>query len=310
MIVKKNEEWACGSESENYQILPTSEKYEDEITEKTNTAHSVRIVYVTDPICSACWVFEPQIRRLQLEYGHSIETAYKMGGLLRKWEGFNAVKDVSGPSDVAKRWNDMGHYFQTPIDGDLWLTDPLDSSDSPSIAFKAAQIQDQQKSLIFLRKLRENALLKEVNISKRENILRIAESAGLDIDRFVNDYDGGEAVKLFNSDMEKNKRYGVRAFPTLIFFDEDGFPSCGIVGIRNYNLIAEKIKKIYPKIKKQGYSKKAEDLFQVFDSMTAREYSILAGITIAEAAKQLNKMEQDHQIKSIEVKGKKLWYVR
>ena len=31
-----------------------------------------------------------------------------------------------------------------PIDGDVWLEDPLNSSYPPSIAFKAAEMQDKR----------------------------------------------------------------------------------------------------------------------------------------------------------------------
>jgi hypothetical protein len=46
---------------------------------------------------------------------------------------------------------DSWHTF----DGDIWLEDPLPSSYPPSIAFKAAQMQDGDLAILFLRRIKE-----------------------------------------------------------------------------------------------------------------------------------------------------------
>jgi hypothetical protein len=45
------------------------------------------------------------------------------------------------PLDAAKHWEEVSKEHKTPLDGDIWIEDPLHSSYPPSIAFKAAQIQ-------------------------------------------------------------------------------------------------------------------------------------------------------------------------
>src|SRR5690348_11209016 len=37
------------------------------------TKKPVKVIYYTDPICSSCWGIEPQLRKLKLEYGNSLE---------------------------------------------------------------------------------------------------------------------------------------------------------------------------------------------------------------------------------------------
>ena len=102
-------------------------------------ARPVKIVYFTDPICSSCWGIEPQLRQLKLEYGPYLDIEYRMGGLLPNWS-YNSG-GISKPSDVAHHWDEVSLHYDMPIDGDVWLEDPLDSSYPPSIAFKAAQIK-------------------------------------------------------------------------------------------------------------------------------------------------------------------------
>jgi predicted DsbA family dithiol-disulfide isomerase len=113
----------------------------------------VKIIYYTDPICSSCWGIEPQLRKLKLEYGNNIEVEYRMGGLLPNWS-YNSG-GISKPSDVAHHWDEVSVYYDMPIDGNVWLEDPLNSSYPPSIAFKAAQMQDNEKAILFLREIRE-----------------------------------------------------------------------------------------------------------------------------------------------------------
>lgn len=73
---------------------------------------------------------------------------------------------TSKPSDVAQHWDEVSLHYDMPIDGDLWLEDPLDSSYPPSIAFKAVQMQDQEKAILFLREIREMVFLQKKNIAR------------------------------------------------------------------------------------------------------------------------------------------------
>jgi hypothetical protein len=56
--------------------------------------------------------------------------------------------------DAAKHWEEVSEH-KTPLDGDIWIEDPLHSSYPPSIAFKAAQIQSNDKAISVLRRLQE-----------------------------------------------------------------------------------------------------------------------------------------------------------
>ena len=99
----------------------------------------VRLLYFTDPICSSCWGIEPQLRKLKEEYGDYLDIEYRMGGLLQGWNTYGG-RDVSGPTSVAQHWEEASAHYQMPIDGDVWLEDPLDSSFAPSIAFVHAHV--------------------------------------------------------------------------------------------------------------------------------------------------------------------------
>ena len=77
----------------------------------------LKVIYYTDPICSSCWGIEPQLRKLKLEYGSTLEIEYRMGGLLPDWS-YNSG-GISKPSDVAHHWDEVSAYYDMPIDGDV-----------------------------------------------------------------------------------------------------------------------------------------------------------------------------------------------
>lgn len=110
-----------------------------------------------------------------------------MGGLLPDWS-YNSG-GISKPSDVAYHWDEVSVYYDMPIDGDVWLEDPLNSSYPPSIAFKAAEIQDKDKAVNFLRILRELVFLKKKNITRWEYIAMAAKEAGLDVVKLKTDFE-------------------------------------------------------------------------------------------------------------------------
>lgn len=206
----------------------------------------VKVIYFTDPICSSCWGIEPQLRKLKLEYGDTFEIDYRMGGLLPNWNYNNGT--ISKPSDVAEHWDDVSVYYDMPIDGDVWLEDPLVSSYPPSMAFKAAEMQDKEKAISFLREIREMVFLQKKNITRREHLELAAQRIGLDLDQFKYDYIG-KAKELFNQDLELAKELGVRGFPSLFFVDETGNKEF-VYGSQPYSVYEKALLTLAPTAKK------------------------------------------------------------
>ncbi len=263
----------------------------------------LKIVYFTDPICSSCWGIEPQLRKLKLEYGHNIEMDYRMGGLLPDWS-YNSG-GISQPSDVASHWDEVSLRYDMPIDGDLWLEDPLDSSYPPSVAFKAAQMQDQKKAVQFLRGLRELVFLGKRNITRWENLALAANNAGLDVERLKDDFEGG-ARALFDEDLALGREWGVRGFPTLFFTDQEGKTE-KVYGTRPYPFFETALLTLFPEAKKQHYNKTWEALFGAYSSLTAREFSELSGLPRGEAEQQLSELTAQGKLAMITSKNGFLW---
>ena len=258
------------------------------ITEKPTENASIptekkpaKIVYYTDPICSSCWGIEPQLRKLKLEYGDYIEIDYRMGGLLPDWS-YNSG-GISKPSDVAHHWDEASLHYEMPIDGNVWIEDPLDSSYPSCIAMKAAQIQSKEKAVKFMRILREHLYLDKKNIAKWENIAKAAELAGLDIQTLKTDYEG-KAKTLFQEDLNYAKKLGVRGFPTLFFADADN-NQLTVYGSKPYASYENALLALYPEAKKKQFiAENPLSLFEVYPTLAPKEYAVILDISYSEAS--------------------------
>ena len=266
----------------------------------------IKVVYFTDPICSSCWGIEPQLRKLKLEYGQAIDIEYRMGGLLPDWS-YNSG-GISKPSDVARHWDEVSTHYDMPIDGDVWLKGPLNSSYPPSIAYKAAQLQDQTKANLFLREIREMVFLKKKNIAKWEHLETASKKVGLDVEQFKTDFEG-KAKVLFNEDLKLAKKYGVRGFPTMFFLGNSGNQEI-VYGSKPYAFYETAILKIQPIVSKSEYSKDWEFLFAKYHSLTAREYSELSGTPRNESEKLLNELTTKNELEKLTTKNGSIWTLK
>lgn len=283
--------------------IPTNETNSDESSLKTAGKKPVKVIYFTDPICSACWGIEPQLRKLKLEYGDSVEVDYRMGGMLKDWSYNNG--EISKPSDVAHHWDEVSAYYDMPIDGDVWLEDPLDSSFPASIAFKAAQMQNNEKAILYLREVREMVFVKKMNIAKWENLVQAAKNVGLDVEKFKADYEG-QAKVLFEEDLKMARQFGVRGFPTLFFTDASGRTEL-VYGSKPYSAFEQTLLKLLSTATKQSYDKSWSSIFSKYNSLTAKEFSVLSGVSRNESENLLNELTRKQNLKEVTSKNGALW---
>ncbi|OXA73027.1 dithiol-disulfide isomerase [Flavobacterium aquidurense] len=264
----------------------------------------VKIVYYTDPICSSCWGIEPQLRKLKLEYGAYIDIDYRMGGLLPDWS-YNSG-GISKPADVAHHWDEASLHYQMPIDGNVWLEDPMDSSYPSCIAVKAAQIQDKDKAVKFMRILREKLYLEKKNIAKWKNIAQAAQLSGLDVNQLKTDYDDN-AENLFKDDLNYAKTLGVRGFPTL-FFSDGSNNQLTLYGSKPYVSYENALLALYPEAKKKHFiNENPLSLFEIYPTLAPKEYAVILDTSYAEASAILEKLFEQGKLDKKSIKNGSLY---
>lgn len=269
----------------------------------------IQVVYFTDPICSTCWVIQPVLRKLELEYGKYINLKYCMGGLLPSWQEYNKdgkKKMISTVSEAAKHWDEVCALYEMPGDGDVWKEDPMSSSYPPSIAFKAAQMQSTDKAILFLRRIKEKVFLEKKNIIKWKHLENAAFDTGLDSARFLKDFEG-KAPALFEEDLKLAQRLGITGFPTLYFYTNDFNNPHVIKGYQSYEKFEEIISQLVPNIKKNPIDPEPKNLFFQFPTLTTKELSILYNISMEKAEKTLFKLYEDGDIDRYKSKKDVIW---
>ncbi|MBS7254184.1 DsbA family protein [Flavobacterium branchiicola] len=286
--------------------MPMGEKSNETATISTEEK-PVKIIYYTDPICSSCWGIEPQLRKLKLEYGDYFEIEYRMGGLLPDWS-YNSG-GISKPADVAEHWDEASLHYEMPIDGDVWIEDPLNSSYPSCIAMKAAQIQSKQKAVVFMRILREKLFLEKKNIAKWDNIEEAAKLANLDIQKLKTDYEG-DARKLFQEDLDYGKKLGVRGFPTL-FFSDGNSNQFTVYGSKPYAAYENALVALFLGAKKKNIpNENPLDLFDIYPTLTAKEYAVLLDKSYFDARMILGKLYEKGKLNKISTKNGSLYFIK
>lgn len=283
--------------------MPASKQNENTSNITHSTKKHLKVIYFTDPICSTCWGIEPQLRKLKLEYGDALDIEYRMGGLLPDWS-YNSG-GISKPADVAHHWDEVSTHYDMPIDGDVWLEDPLDSSYPPSIAFKASQLQDNEKAIQFLRILREMVFLEKKNIAKWAHIAEAAKRVELDVSLLKTDFEGS-ANDLFQDDLKLGKELGVRGFPSLYFVDEYGNKEF-VYGFKPYAFYEDAILKLAPWIVKNIYNSHWEAIFGKFQTMTAKEFSEISGTARSESEPSLDNLVVQGKLEKFTSKNGSIW---
>lgn len=301
--MNKNPLLNCDYEKGVCEILETPGS-ESSAEQLHGTKDKITIIYYTDPICSSCWGIEPQLRKLKLEYGNAVELDYRMGGLLPSWDIYNSG-GISKPGDVAHHWEEVSPYYQMPIEGGVWITDPLNSSYPPSIAFKAAQMQDKKKAVVYLRVLREMVFLDKLNITKLEHLEKAAELSGLNVSQWKEDYESKAQIE-FKKDLDLGRQLGVRGFPTLIFTKDDEILDI-LYGVKPYADFEHRIKKISADVKKEEYSLEPDQLFAIYPTLTTQEFAVLSNISFEKAFEKLQKLTEENKVSRKKYKNGDLW---
>ena len=264
----------------------------------------IEILYFTDPVCSTCWLVQPQLRKLSLEYGKYFEIKYHMGGLLPSWKDYNRGK-IKTPNDAAEHWKEMAEKHNMPISPNVWLESPLSSSFPPSIAIKAAQIQNKIKAFHFHRRIKELLFFESKNITDIELLIETAIEVGLDRERLIDDI-GKMALVKFEEDLEYAVELEVKVLPTFIFSNEQK-ESTILKGYQEFETLEKAILDLYPEAKKDTTPRKPLELFQIYQSMTTHEFTYLMGLEKQEAEDILKNLSHSGLLQSKRNKSGSIW---
>jgi hypothetical protein len=192
-----------------------------------------------------------------------------------------------------------------PISPNVWLESPLSSSFPPSIAIKAAQIQNKIKAFHFHRRIKELLFFESKNITDIELLIETAIEVGLDRERLIDDI-GKMALVKFEEDLEYAVELDVKVLPTFIFSNEQKKTTI-LKGYQEFETLEKAILDLYPEAKKDTTARKPLELFQIYQSMTTHEFTYLMGLEKQEAEDILKNLSHSGLLMSKRNKSGSIW---
>jgi predicted DsbA family dithiol-disulfide isomerase len=161
----------------------------------------MKLIAYTDPACPISWGAEPELRRLQVEFGDQVRITYVMAGLAR---------EIDDPLAMGRRWLDVVAERGMPCDPRLWLDAPLRSTYPACIAVKAAA--EQGLDAPYLRVVREGIAFGRRRLDNAEALVAAArEVSGMNADRFAVDLASSAIVEAFGADLERTRAAGAES---------------------------------------------------------------------------------------------------
>ncbi|MFA5809478.1 MAG: DsbA family protein [Thermoleophilia bacterium] len=188
----------------------------------------IEIIQYTDPYCTWCWGSEPVMRHIEETYGDQVRFGFVMGGLVEDAAAFqDPLNHIGGPemaAQVAKHWEEASQRHGMPVDARVWLDmkDEFTSTWPANIAYKAAQIQDEEKANRYLRHLREAAAAEHMFIHRREVQAQLAAETGLDPEQLIRDIESGAAEAAFMRDHAECRDKDVTGYPSFLIRNREG----------------------------------------------------------------------------------------
>jgi putative protein-disulfide isomerase len=159
----------------------------------------VAAVVFTDPYCAWCWAAEPQLRRLQAEFGDGVAITFVIAA------GRNAPPD--GPALAADAL-DAAAQSGMPVDPRVFLRDPPAATHPAGLAVHAVAEQHGGTRVgPYLRRLREAILLEGRRMDSAPALLdaarEISAAHPLDLDRLRLDFGSSAIVERLGADLAR-----------------------------------------------------------------------------------------------------------
>ncbi len=191
-----------------------------------NMPKTIRLYYGHDPMCSFCWGFRPEWKKLQTllrERYPDLELVYIMGGLAPD-------SDEPMPADMQDKLQATWKYIEERIPGtrfnfDFWRLQQARRSTYPACrAVMAAKMLNAELEATMILAIQKAYYLQALNPSNEDTLVGCAESIGLDPSRFTEVLRSEACEQAFAGDRELSHNLGISSFPSLVLtHDHDRF---------------------------------------------------------------------------------------
>jgi putative protein-disulfide isomerase len=261
----------------------------------------------TDPFCPWSWGAEPQLRRLECEFGGEVGFTFVIVGMRSR---------IDEGADLAFEAVEAAAASEMPVDARVFLRDPPSSTHPAGIALHAVAEQDGGARVrAYLRRLQEAILLERRRMDSAPALLDAArEIGGLDLDRLRLDLGSSAVLERFAADLERARSAapdehepstGRIRIPSIEFRGEDG-ETHGVYGYAPW----------------EGWRAAAlaagaaptwdgppgvEDALRRYGTMATPEVALVCDLPGPRAAAELWRLAQEWRVSARRVVGGEVW---
>jgi hypothetical protein len=238
------------------------------------------------------WGHEPNVRRLMVEFGDSLEWRFVMGGLGRDYKGHER--------GALRAWAIDAGLIDMPMDPLLWDEGGISSTYPACMGVKAAAEQGANVEASFLRGVREGLMCFRRKLDSLEPLVEEARRVGLDVERFRVDAGSHAILEAFGADLELTRaapegspREDRVPFPTLRF-GEEGW----VFGNVSYEELAAAAE-AEGAVRAFTGALSVDEAFARFERLAVREVEVLCGLPGPRAHAELWRRASEWQLKPL-----------
>ncbi|WCP69852.1 DsbA family protein [Vibrio tubiashii] len=177
-----------------------------------------KLYYVYDPMCSWCWGYKPVWQQICQILEGKIDIQYVVGGLAPD-------SDQPMPKEmqqqIASYWKRIEDFLGTQFNYDFWNKNIPRRSTYPACrAVLAARKQSAEKQM--LTAIQTAYYLEARNPSDSDVLIDLADSIGLDLERFESDFGSVTLNEEFMRELDFARSIGGNSFPSLFVQTAEG----------------------------------------------------------------------------------------
>lgn len=177
------------------------------------------VLFFGDPMCSWCWGFSPDLQHIAAMAQGRAQFHVVMGGLR---PGTVGPWDASMRSYIRHHWQDVAAKTGQPFNFERFDDEDFVYDTEPACrAVVTVRSLDPSRTLAMYEALQRGFYAENLAITDAQVLADLAQSVGLDRDRFVDLFDAPGQRQLVASDFIRTQSFGVQGFPSLLCA-EDG----------------------------------------------------------------------------------------
>ncbi|MEA3372678.1 MAG: DsbA family protein [Campylobacterota bacterium] len=189
-----------------------------------------KIIYVADPMCSWCWGFAPEIKKLRASLPKEITFSLIMGGLRN-----GHVWDNSFKNHLKENWEKVAALTGQPFSQTLLEQSAFNYTTEPACTAVALTREIDEPLAFDVLFALQNAFYAEGKDITQEDVI-VELLSGFDLKGFERSFKDKKSRELARQDRDRARLYGAASFPALILLDDQGHLSV-IRGYRTYETL-------------------------------------------------------------------------